>query len=216
MPHKRKPADIGLTLVRFKFAEKMKSKTDLNQIPKTGRIGRFAKIAEKITDKESFIRIMQDSAGYDNLKPTQTAEWWRKAVERLENEIGTDKSVAVMRACGSKCCGKGQRETAKKIMAESASLNEFLDKLSKYKVKDGMLAYELIDNNTIIAKHNKCFCGQVKEFKEQFRNKTYCQCSVEFNKQFFEAALGKQVDVALKQSLINGGDCCVFEVKIAN
>ena len=38
----------------------------------------------------------------------------------------------------------------------------------------------------------------------------------EFNKQFFEAALGKHVDVALKQSIINGGDCCEFEVKIAN
>jgi len=194
----------------------MKSQTDLNQIPKTGRIGRFAKIVEEMTDKDSFIRIMQESSVYDNLKPTQTAEWWRKAVERLENEVGTDKSVTVMRACGSKCCGNGQRGTAKKMMAESSSLIEFLYKLSKYKVKDGVLEYKLIDNNTIIARHNKCFCGQVKEFKEQFRNRIYCQCSVEFNKQFFEAALGKHVDVELKQSIINGGDCCEFEVKITN
>lgn len=54
----------------------MKSKTDINQIPKTGRIGRFAKIVEKMTDKDSFIKIMQDSSGYDNLKPSGTAEWW--------------------------------------------------------------------------------------------------------------------------------------------
>ncbi len=192
----------------------MKSKTDFNQIPKTGRIGRFAKIVEKMTDKDSFIRIMQDSPGYDNLKPNETAEWWRKAVERLENEVGTDKSVTVMRICGSKCCGSGQRETAKRMMAESSSLIDFLDKLSKYKVKDGVLEYKLSDNNTIIARHHKCFCGQVKEASEKFQNRTYCQCSVEFNKQFFEAALGKHVDVELKQSIITGGDCCEFDVKI--
>jgi len=194
----------------------MKSKTDNNQIPKTGRIGRFAKIVEKMTDHDSYIKIMQDSSGYENLKANETAEWWRKAVERLENEVGTDKSVTVMKACGSKCCGNGQRETAKKMMAESSSLIDFLNKLSKYKVKDGVLEYKLIDNKTIIAKHNKCFCGQVKEYSEKFQNRTYCQCSVEFNKQFFEAALGKHVEIELKQSIINGGDCCEFEVKIAN
>jgi len=194
----------------------MKSKSDNNQIPKTGRIGRFAKIVEKMTDKDSYIRIMQDSPGYDNFKPNETAAWWRHAGERLENEVGTDKSATVMRACGSKCCGNGQRETAKKMMAESSSLIDFFDKLSKYKVKDGVLEYKLIDTNTIIAKHNKCFCGQVKESSEQFSNKTYCQCSVEFNKQFFESALGKHVDVELKQSIINGGDFCEFVVKIAN
>lgn len=194
----------------------MKSLTDINQIPKNGRIGRFAKIVEKMTDKDTFIRIMQDSPEYDNLKASETAEWWRKALERLENEIGTEKSVTVMRACGSKCCGNGQRETAKKMMRESSSLIEFLDKLSKYKVKDGVLEYKLLDSNTIIAKHNKFFCGQVKESNEQFINRTYCQCSVEFNKQFFESALGKPVDVVLKQSIIIGGDCCEFEVKIAN
>lgn len=185
----------------------------MNQIPKTGRIGRFAKIVEKTTDKDSFVKIMQDSPEYCNFKPDETSEWWRKAVERLENEVGTARSVNVMRECGSKCCGTGQRETAKKMMADSSSLTDFLNKLGKYKVKDGVLEYKLIDNNTIIAKHNKCFCGQVKESKMLFKNRTYCQCSVEFNKQFFEAALGKQVDVVLKQSIINGGSCCEFEVK---
>ena len=192
----------------------MKSKTDINQIPKTGRIGRFAKIVEKMTDKDPFVRIMQDSPEYENLQPDETAEWWKKAVERLENEVGSDKSVTIMRTCGSKCCGNGQRESAKKLMTESSSLIDFLDKLSKSKVKDGVLEYKLVDNNTIIAQHNKCFYGQVRESKEKFKNRTYCQCSVEFNKQFFEAALGKNVDVVLKQSIINGGDCCEFEVKM--
>ncbi len=36
---------------------------------------------------------------------------------------------------------------------------------------------------------------------------------VEFNKQFFEAAFKKPVEVKLLQSIINGGDFCEFEIK---
>ena len=72
----------------------------------------------------------------------------------------------------------------------------------------------MIDENTIIGKHNRCFCGQVKKSKELFKNNTYCQCSVEFIKQFFEAAFEKPVEVELKQSILNSGDFCEFEIKI--
>ena len=101
-------------------------------------------------------------------------------------------------------------------MKESTSIIEFLEKVSKYGVKDGELEYKLINENTIIGKHNKCFCGQVKLSKELFKNNTYCQCSVEFNKQFFEAAFEKPVDVKLKQSILTGGDFCEFEITLKN
>ena len=191
----------------------MKSTDNLDKIPKTGRIGRFAKILTSKIDTDIFIRIMQDSSEYGKYKPDKKAHWWKNAVERLENELGKKEATEVMRTCGSKCCGKGQRKTAKRLMNESSSIEEFLEKLSKYGVKDGELEYKLIDNNTIIGKHNKCFCGQVKKTKELFKNKTYCQCSVEFNKQFFESAFEKPVEVELKQSIINGGDYCEFEIK---
>ena len=121
-----------------------------------------------------------------------------------------------MRIFGSKCCRQGQRKTAKRLMNESSSIEEFLEKLSKYGVKDGELEYKLIDNNTIIGKHNKCFCGQVKKSTELFINKIYCQCSVEFNKQFFMSAFETPVKVELKQSILNGGDYCEFEIKLLN
>ena len=184
------------------------------EIPKTGRIGRFAKIVESKVAKDSYLRVMEKSGEYCRYKSDEKAFWWRNAVERLEDEVGTDKAIEIMRACGSKCCGKGQRKTAKRLMNESSSLEDFVERISVYEVKEGELEYELLDNNTIIARHNKCFCGQVKNTKEPFKNTTYCQCSVEFNKQFFEAAFEKPVIVELKQSIITGGDCCEFLVKI--
>ena len=38
--------------------------------------------------------------------------------------------------------------------------------------------------------------------------------NVEFNKQFFEVPFEKPVEVELKQSILNGGDYCEFEIKI--
>jgi len=192
----------------------MKSTEKSLNIPKTGRIGRFAKIVESKTTNDSFVKIMAKSDEYDKYKPTIKANWWNNTVEKLETELGTEKAVEIMRLCGSKCCGKGQRKTAKRLIDESSSIEDFLEKVSKYEVKDGELEYKLINNNTIIGKHNRCFCGQVKKSKEHFKNQTYCQCSVEFNKQFFEAAFEKPVEVKLKQSILTGGDYCEFEIKI--
>ena len=186
----------------------MKSTDKISKIPKTGRIGRFAKIVENKTNEVSFVKIMEKSEEYGKYKPDKKALWWNNAIERLENELGTERAIEVMRNCGSKCCGQGQRKTAKRLMDESSSMLDFLDKVSNYEVRDGELEYKLINKNTIIGKHNRCFCGQVKKSKELFDSKTYCQCSVEFNKQFFEAAFEKPVEVELNQSILNGGDYC--------
>lgn len=193
------------------------SKLQINSllnIPKGGRIGRFAKILAREAKEDILIKIMQGSENYNSLKPEKKASWWQNAVENMENELGKEKSIEIMNACGAKCCGKGQRNTAKKLMNESKSIDDFLLKLSKYGVKDGELEYNLVDNNTIIGKHNRCFCGQVKQSEEFFKNDTYCYCSVEFNKQFFQAAFNKPVIVKLKQSILNGGDCCEFIISI--
>ncbi len=186
----------------------------LANIPKTGRIGRFAKILENRVDENKFLKIMKGSSEYNSLKPDKKALWWKNAVEVMENELGKDVAVEVMNACGEKCCGKGQRKIAKKLMDESKSIEEFLDKVSNYGVKDGELKYKLVDNNTIIGRHNKCFCGQVKKSKEMFVNDTYCQCSVEFNKQFFQAAFNKPVEVELNKAILNGDDYCEFIITI--
>ena len=191
----------------------MKSE-DISKIPKGGRIGRFAKIVESKITQSALLKIMEKSDEYDKYKPVDKALWWNNAMERLENELGTESAIEVMKTCGSKCCGQGQRKTAKRLMQESTSIENFLDKLSNYEVKEGELEYKLINENTIIAKHNRCFCGQVKKSGAQFKNSLYCQCSVEFNKQFFKAALNKTVEVELKQSILNGGDYCEFEIKI--
>lgn len=184
----------------------------LSQMPKTGRIGRFIKILQPEIEENTLIEILDNAGHYNSMNAEEKSAWWKKAIEKTETRLGQKKAVQVMNKCGSKCCGNGQRATAKRLFAESESLQDFLDKISKHDVKDGDLDYHLETENTIIAEHNKCFCKQVANTKEQFNNMTYCQCSVEFNKQFFSAALGKKVHVELLQSIICGAKSCRFKI----
>ncbi len=156
----------------------MKSTDKISKIPRTGRIGRFAKIVENKTNEDSFVKIMEKSEEYGKYKPDKKALWWKKAIESLELELGKDTAIEVMRTCGSKCCGNGQRKTARKLMNEASSLKDFLDRFINYGVKDGELGYEIINEKTFTTKHNKCFCGQVKKSIDLFKTDTYCHCSV--------------------------------------
>ena len=97
----------------------------LSDIPKTGRIGRFAKILEKEVNEDVLIKIMHGFAEYNSLKSDSKASWWKNTIENMETELGKKKSITIMSACGEKCCGKGQRKTAKRLMNESKSIEEF-------------------------------------------------------------------------------------------
>lgn len=192
----------------------MKNQIEESKIPRTGRIGRFAKILDKETDRDIFLRIMEASDKYDSFAAKQKSSWWKETVKRMEEELGADEAIQIMRYCGEKCCGKGQRKTARRLMDESGLLEVFLNRISTYEVTEGDLRYTLKDKNTIIAEHNKCFCKQVAYINGQFENLTYCHCSVEFNKQFFTAALGKEVEVEIVQSIISGAESCKFIITI--
>jgi hypothetical protein len=190
------------------------AKTMTPSFPKTGRIGRLVKILQSETEEKKSSDILTNASEYDSFSPENKSDWWRMTIKKMEQVLGKEKAIHVMMSCGAKCCGTGQRKTAKRLFLESDSISAFLDKISTHDVKEGDLKYILQDNNTIIAEHNKCFCRQVSKFKEAFDTETYCQCSVEFNKQFFTAAFGKGVQVELLQSIISGAKSCKFKVTI--
>jgi predicted hydrocarbon binding protein len=176
-------------------------------IPKTGRIGRFAKILKKEFPKEFFLKFLQDSDKYNSFNSSKKAEWWKKTIIQMEDEVGPEKTKEIMTMCGSKCCGAGHRKTGRKKFEESNSIQEFLEKIS---IKG--VTYKLIDKNTIFAEYKKCYCGQVKGTKTNFPNKIYCQCSAEFNKQYFSHVFNKPVKVEVIKSIITGDDRCQFNI----
>jgi hypothetical protein len=186
-----------------------KMNTIENTIPKTGRIGRFAKIIEKEVSKNMMLKILQDSDKYTSYSPSKKAEWWKDAIIRMETELGTKKTKEILSICGSKCCGQGHRKTVRKKFEDSNSIEEFLNKIS---IKG--VTYKLVDKNTIMAEYHRCFCGQVKGTTVRFPTMTYCQCGTEFNRQYFSSAFSKPVEVELIKSVISGSDSCKFHIYI--
>ena len=116
-----------------------------DKIPKTGRIGRFAKIIKKEVPKELFLNLLKNSDKYSSFNSSKKAEWWKDIIIKMEKEIGPEKTKEIMTMCGSKCCGSGHRKTVRKKFEESDSIEEFLKKIS---AKD--VTYKLINENTII------------------------------------------------------------------
>ena len=196
----------------------MKEDSDLaaffETLPQTGRIGRFIRILKQQVGADAAAEILYDAAKYDSLKPNEKSNWWNRTVGETERRIGTGATIAIMRACGSKCCGAGQRNTARRLYQAAGTIHRFLDKISRHDVKEGDLTYTMIDENTIIAEHNRCFCQQVAHCLTRFETLTYCQCSAEFNRQFFSAALERDVHVEILQSIIGGAESCKFKITI--
>lgn len=185
-----------------------------NVFPATGRIGRFIKIVRQHASEENLMKIAEGSAEYNKLNSAQKALWWKAAVEKMEAALGREDALEVMAQCGAKCCGAGHRKTARRLMEASNSIEEFLDGLQKLGKNEDDLNYRLNDDGKIIARHNKCFCGQVKNSPEKHENALYCNCSVEFNRRFFSSAFKKPVQVELKKSILYGDGYCEFEIKI--
>lgn len=183
-----------------------------NQLPTTGRIGRFIKILQTETEPDACSWIVEGAQQYHTLNAQGKATWWKGATGRMESRLGRERATGIMHKCGAKCCVKGQRSTAERLFRESGTLKAFLERISTHDVKEGDLTYTLEDENTIVAEHHRCFCRQVAGAKEPFDNLTYCHCSAEFNRQFFSAALGKEVRVELLQSIVCGADSCKFRI----
>ncbi|MGD2248192.1 MAG: DUF6144 family protein [Candidatus Methanofastidiosia archaeon] len=181
-------------------------------IPTTGRIGRWAKMIEQETNRETAEKVMKDVDQYmSTSNNSKKAAWVRKALQRLKELVGTEKSVTIMKMCGKKCCGPTSRKKAKKLMEESDSVEEFVEKLNANGLGGGRL---VIEGDTITGGYDTCYCGQVKHTKEPFDSLLYCQCSVGWYTQLFESALQRPVEVQVVQSIINGADTCEFIITI--
>ena len=184
-------------------------------VPKTGKIGRFAKILKKETNENTLVKIMRDSDRYESFNNTKKATWWRDAMVRLENELGRDNAQEIMLACGQKCCGESHRKLARQYWQESKNLKEFIDKLNNH-IYRGQVSgiaggrLKVKDAHTITGGYDQCYCGQVKHTTEPFPNDIYCHCAAGWLKMLFESAFEKPVNVKMIQSILNGADSCEF------
>jgi len=181
-------------------------------IPTTGRIGRLAQVIEKELGRQTLLTVMKDVEQYTLTNDyARKAAWIKTAIERLAELVGREKTREIMKQCGRRCCGVTTRKKAKKLMQESNSIPELIDKLNKTGIGGGRLQ---LKDNTITGGYDHCYCGQVKKTQEPFISTTYCHCSVGWYKQLFETAFEKPVEVEITQSIISGAKSCEFIIHV--
>jgi len=65
---------------------------------------------------------------------------------------------------------------------------------------------------SVASSERDCVCGLVDK---KITPPYFCDCSVGWQKEIYESALGKPVNVVIKESVLRGGKRCVFEIRVA-
>jgi predicted ArsR family transcriptional regulator len=185
----------------------------MSRLPTTGRLGRIARAIERETDRKTAEKVMRGVEGCVSTPSYPSkAKWVREMIIKLEDSVGPEKTKVIMESCGRKCCGVTSRKRARQCASNARTLQQLVDNMNSMRIGGGRL--KLQDEHTIFGGYNRCYCGIVSKTEERFRDLGYCQCSVGWYKQLFETALGRPVEVDIKQSIINGAKSCEFVIHV--
>ncbi len=135
--------------------------------------------------------------------------YWFSGFESGLKNIDSGSGNKVLQCCGEACADSYTRDIFRQAKVKSSNLGEFLKNLSK---KFPAARYRLISGDTISAVYNKCGCDIVS--KGFIKSPLFCNCSAANLKANFQTALGKKIEVELKNSILGGADRCSFLVKI--
>ena len=72
---------------------------------------------------------MKTTIDFKELKPPERADKVKDVVKNIKSVLGAVKARKVFVSCGAMCCGTTARNMAKRLMKESRSLKDFIDKL---------------------------------------------------------------------------------------
>jgi predicted hydrocarbon binding protein len=133
-------------------------------------------------------------------------DWIKTLVDNLDQEAGQEK-IRILENCGRKCIPGNLILKAKQLRVESATEEEFLDKLSS------LLPHVKRHNSGIRVIYDQCYCPNLKGFRGNI-SPSYCHCSRGWILELFEQALDRKVKVTLVSSILQGEDRCEFIVDI--
>ena len=173
-----------------------------------GKHTRFDIMAEALEQHagEAICReVMQDVESAAT--PVKRARWVKEAMNRLDNLADEPTRIAVMAQCGQQCAWSGYAKKIGNVKKQAHSFEELLAGIAQFwHIEPGVGVVYLI--------YPKCYCGMVNATKESISG-TYCQCSRSFLIQAFSVGLGREVQVDLLTSIIQGGNECRFAVNIS-
>lgn len=132
--------------------------------------------------------------------------WFSGLVNGLERTDETARE-AILRECGKACAASYTAEVFRDAWKQSTDLQSFLNILAD---RFPEASYELIESGVIRVCYSYCACDLVKW--QLVETPLLCRCSMYNLEENFEQALGTQVSVELRASILAGAPQCVFIV----
>jgi hypothetical protein len=168
-------------------------------------------------------QVMEGAANLSTKSnPTQTSQWVKGAIDRLDSLASEEARIKIMENCGTNCAHLNTN-----VMDRGKA------RRMKYPSEEGFLAAEQRkpqagtrlerQGNTLFQIYTpqafthpmRCFCGLMRGLPagEQV-SPTYCHCSKAFVKTYWEAVLGRTVTVEILESAITGSAECRFKITL--
>jgi len=133
-------------------------------------------------------------------------KWITCLIAGLDKHIDEETRAKVLEQCGRQCQSQSFIKKARGIYQKSKNVTNFLDKFGqvyKHLHREGDKVYII---------YPKCYCSYVKEIPQGKLSATYCNCSRGWAKALFEGALGKPVEVIMKETIVKGDKQCRFQI----
>lgn len=152
----------------------------------------------------------------------EIALWVKEAIDRLDVSTTPEKCRKIMAACGHSCIAhnKGLAQGIKNRRQRYPTEEAFLKAEAKKPIKGTRLE---LRGNTLVQFYTphtystprRCFCGLMFALPEGVTvSPTYCQCSRGFVEKYWEGALGRPVEVEVKETAITGAEECKFIIHL--
>ena len=136
--------------------------------------------------------------------------WVAALLSGLDGEVEDNIKPQVMEYCGRACAvHHGDIDTVKAIRSKVKDVDELLHRLNQ---QEGLWCGKWVrDGDTICSICQQCGCRLVRAGLVK-PSPTFCQCSRGWVKAVFETALGRPVNVKLRQAIGRGDPVCKFIV----
>jgi hypothetical protein len=148
----------------------------------------------------------------------KNAEDWRirfihrryaKLLEILSKRMGEDALKDALRELGTSCASFGD-ESTKKYRGDFDGFAKYMQE----SVSGDTVTYDRQNGVLTMAspERSACFCP----FLGDTAPGSACNCSLGWQQHTWETFFEKKVTVELKESILRGGKCCVFEIRISD
>jgi len=159
---------------------------------------------------ERIIQSIKTNAGsetYEKVKKACEEKDVKEILDQLESTCEEKTVAQLMKPCGRQCIPKSFIERAMSVYAESAGIEDFLNRLSEVHIGGDKL---YLRDGKIIGIYEKCYCTIAKKIKGL--SPLFCYCAEGWYEQLFSSVFDKPVEVKKIRTILDGADECEFEI----